>query len=102
MHDIKTMRRIEDMPVRQVPKNRPPFPYFLQGLRRLPLLSRLRALFPTIEQLINFFSGPHTWLASGLIFIVEQTFLTTSPLISLVVKPPSMPHEHGFGGPLIR
>jgi hypothetical protein len=94
MLDIKAKGHAEDLPVRQIPENRPPFPYLQERLGRLLLLSRCRALWPTCQQLIDFLAAPLTWGISELKFTIEQIF-AFSPRV-ILAKLPSMPKEHGF------
>src|SRR3954468_6723936 len=64
MHDIKAVRHTEDVPVQQVPKNRPHFPYLQQRLWRLSLridLSWRWALFPIFQHHVYFGAAPPTW-----------------------------------------
>jgi hypothetical protein len=68
MHDIKAMGHAKDLPVWQIPINRPRFPYLQQRLGRLSLLSRRWALWPICQQLIDFVAAPQRWLSSELIF----------------------------------
>src|SRR4051812_10938305 len=106
MHDIKAVRHTVDLPVRQVPENRPRFPYLQQRLWRLSLLSRLWrllllsrqwAIFPIFQQLVYFLAAPRTRAFSGFGFTIEQ-ILAFPPRV-IVAKPPSMSHEHGFEDP---
>jgi hypothetical protein len=94
MHGIKAMGRAEDLPVRQIPENRPRFPYLQERLGRLSLLSRRWALWPICQQLLDFFAAPQRWISSELNFPIEQIF-ASSPWV-ILAKPPSMPNEHGF------
>jgi hypothetical protein len=94
MHDIKAMGRVEDLPVWQIPENRPRFTYLQQWLGRLSLLSQRWALWPICQQLIDFVTAPQRWLSSELNFPIEQIF-ASSPRV-ILAKPPSMPNEHGF------
>jgi hypothetical protein len=70
MHDIKAMGRVEDLPVRLIPENRPRFPYLQQRLGRFSLLSRCRALWPIFQQLIDFVATPQTSGCSKLNFTI--------------------------------
>ena len=97
MHDIKAVRHKEDLPVRQVPENRPRFPYLQQRLWRLSLLSRRWALFPIFQQLIDFLAAPLAWRSTAFGCTIEQIF-AFSPWV-IIGKPPSMSHEHGFRRP---
>src|SRR3954465_256882 len=108
MHDIKAVRHTVDLPVRQVPENRPRFPYLQQRLWRLSLFSRLWrllllsrqwAVFPIFQQLVYFLAAPRTRAFSGFGFTIEQ-ILAFPPRV-IVAKPPSMSHEHGFRRPEI-
>ena len=97
---------VELISVRQVPENRPRFPYLQQRLWRLSLLSRLWrllllsrqwAVFPIFQQLVYFLAAPRTRAFSGFGFTIEQ-ILAFPPRV-IVAKPPSMSHEHGFQRP---
>src|ERR1044072_2090824 len=83
MHDIKAVRHTEDVLVRQVPKNRPRFPYLQQRLWRLSLridLSWRWALFPIFQHHVYFGAAPPTWGLSEFGCSIEQ-ILAFSPWV---------------------
>src|SRR4051812_2441778 len=75
MHEIKAMRTAEETPVFQIPENRPRFPYPHQRLSLLFFLSRRRALFPSFQQVVDFFAAPSSWGCSELLASIEQMSL---------------------------
>src|ERR1041385_3373031 len=90
-HDINAVWHTEDVPVRQVPKNSPRFPYLQQRLWRLSLridLSWRCALFPICQQHVYFSATPPTWGVSGFGCSIEQ-ILAFFPWV-IVRKPSSM------------
>ena len=72
MHEIKAMRHAEDLPVWQVPENRPHLPYLQQRLWLLLGLSRHRALLPVIQQLVDLRATLLVWDSSELDRPIEQ------------------------------
>jgi hypothetical protein len=87
------MRHTEDLPVRQVPKHRPPFPYtheqfhfslvlLISSLSLLYYLSRRRAIFPIFQQNIDLYAAPLRWRSFELIYTVEKI---STPSLGIVL-----------------